>query len=94
MTRSVDDKTDHPSLSLSAGHKGDVSVGKCVRMRVCMHAFDRGGFVEKQQGRVPDDGPRDGHALLLSPRQLAAPGPAVRRIPAQRVSPRIGWGLW
>ena len=90
MARFVDDKTDHSSLSVSAGHKVDVCVGKCTRMRVYVHACDRGGFVEKQQWEIANDGPRDGHALLLPPRQLAAPRPTVRRVPAQRVAPSIG----
>ena len=50
---------------------------------------DRGGLVQEQQRRVPQDGPRDGNALLLPPRQLAAPRAAMRSVPAS-ICPAMG----
>lgn len=41
----------------------------------------RGGLVEDQHLGVPDDGPRDGDALLLPARQRDAAGAHVRVVP-------------
>eukprot|EP01137_Pigoraptor_chileana_P011266 Opistho-2@61855 len=55
---------------------------------VAMQAVEvAGGLVGQQQGRLGDDGSRDGHALLLAARELAGPvpGPVADAQPLHRL---------
>src|SRR5215211_4040128 len=70
----------HPALAVEAGQQFQDLLAR-ARVEVA------GGLVGQQHGRVADQGPGDGHPLLLAPRELG--GPVLEPVP----EPDRGQGL-